>query len=65
MLLRLHGGHGGVGELVGVVDGFDAGFDGVAGAGLAGGVDGDAVAGARVDAVGFGDGGLEFGEVYW
>ncbi len=58
-LFPFHGGHGAVGEVVGVVDGFDAGLDGVPGAGLAGGVDGDAVAGAGVDAVGFRHGGAE------
>ncbi len=43
----LHQAHGLVAELVGVIDGRDAGLRGVERAGLAGGMHGDAVADAR------------------
>ena len=56
-LLLAHDAHGFVAELVGVVDGGDAGACGIERAGLSGGVDRDALADAR----GFVDAAVEFG----
>ncbi len=55
----LHRGHGCVAEEVGVIDRFHSGLHGIAGSGLAGGVDGDAMAGTLAQASGFGDGCLQ------
>ena len=60
-LFFAHDAHGLVAELVGVVDGYDAGARGVERAGFAGGVDGDALAGAR----GFSTAALSSASVYW